>query len=148
MATLQLTTPAAHGWERPARIAVGLIWLAGGVFNLAVTARMSEPYAWLEETPVAPYRWFFREVVGAHPVAWTVALAAGEIALGLLTLSRGRRARLGLLGGSLFSAFLVSLATPYTLVMAPYALLLVWLSRFDYQTSPLDKLVALARGRR
>jgi hypothetical protein len=148
MLTIQMSTPVAHGWERTAPTVVGLIWLGGAVWNLAVTTRMSEPYAWLEETPVAPYRWFFREVVSANPVAWTIALAAAEIALGLLTLSRGRLARLGLAGGAMFSAFLVSLATPYTLMMAPYALLLAWLSRFDYQTSLLGKLVAFGRDRR
>jgi hypothetical protein len=142
MANRRGSRPQAGRLTDAVRLVVGLIWLAGAVFNLVVTTRMSEPYAWLEETPVAPYRWFFDEVVGKRPVAWTVALATGEIVLGSLTLSRRGRARIGLLAGSAFSAFLVSLATPYTLVMAPYAALLMWLSRFDFEESLPGKLAA------
>jgi hypothetical protein len=123
-----------------ARIAVGGIWLAGAAFNAFVTRRMEDPYGWLADgSPVPIYRWFFGDVVGAHPTAWTVALAAGEATIGALTLCRGRWAQLGLAGGALFSALLFSLATPYTLVMGPYALFLAWLARQEHRWSQVAR---------
>jgi hypothetical protein len=111
-----------------ARIAAGCVWLGGAVFNASWTIRQSAPYEWLEEGTLPPYRWFFSDVVGVHPVPWTALVIAGEFALGLLTLTQGRRARLGLAGGALFSALLFASASPYTLMMGPYALLLAWLA--------------------
>jgi hypothetical protein len=110
------------------RRVVGGIWLAGATFNVGWTLRQEEPWSWLEESRLPTYRWFFGEVAGANPALWTVALIAGEVALGLLTLSQ-RWSRLGLISGALFSAFLFTLGTPYTLMMDGYALLLAWLAR-------------------
>ena len=111
-----------------ARRVVGGVWLAGAAFNAGWTLRQDAPWTWLEESRVPVYRWFFGEVAGAHPAPWTVALIAGEVALGLLTLSQRWR-RVGLIGGAVFSAFLFTLGTPYTLMMGGYALLLAWLAR-------------------
>jgi hypothetical protein len=119
--------------EHLARVAVGLVWIAGAVFNAAVTTRMANPFGWLTESPVPLWRWFFDDVVTARPVPWTLLLATFELAIGLLTLG-GSRARTGLIGGAAFSAFLFSLATPYTLVMGPYTALLVWLARKEYRS--------------
>jgi predicted phage tail protein len=66
-------------------------------------------------------------VAGANPAPWTVALIAGEVALGVLTLSN-RWGRRGLIAGATFSAFLFTLGTPYTLMMGGYAVLLAWLA--------------------
>lgn len=123
-----------HSLDLPAmlRIAVGLIWLAGAAWNLLVTWQMDDPYGWLADgARVAPWRWFFAEVVEAHPLPWTALLIMGEIVLGVLTLGRRSWARLGLAGGALFSAALFSFGTPYTLMMGPWALLLAWLARHD-----------------
>jgi hypothetical protein len=114
--------------QKLACFAVGGIWIAGAAFNALVTARMDDPYAWIvDESRIGAYRWFFGEVAGAHPVAWTLALVAGEAVLGVLTLAGGRKARLGLFGGVIFSLFLFFMVTPYTVVMGPYALVLVGL---------------------
>jgi hypothetical protein len=91
---------------------------------------MDDPYGWIvNESRVGAYRWFFGEIVNRQPVAWTFALVTGEAALGVLTLTRGRRAVLGLVGGAIVSLLLFSLVTPYTVVMGPYALVLWWLAR-------------------
>lgn len=124
------------------RIAVGLVWIGGAIFNLLVTTRMDAPFAWLEESPLRPWRWFFAEVVAPHALLWTLLLVAWELAIGVLTLARGSRARTGLAGGVLFSLFLVTLQPAYTWMMAPYALLLGWLARHDHPAS----LVELVRG--
>lgn len=147
MITARNTTAPATGAANIARVVVGLIWLAGAAFNALVTLRMSDAFAWLEESPVPVYRWFFGDVVGAHPAVWTVLLAFGELVLGVLTLARGGWARFGLAGGALFSALLFSLGTVYTLVMGPYALLLARLARWDYPRSLFDRLRDTKRGR-
>ena len=123
--------PRLHSFDRD-RIAqeiVGGIWLAGAAFNAGWTLRQPDPYTWLEESLVRPYRWFFGEVAAQNPSFWTLALITGETALGLLTIAGGKWTRLGLLGGTLFSLFLFSLATPYTMMMGGYAALLAWLAR-------------------
>jgi hypothetical protein len=123
------------------RIAVGGIWLAGATWNAFVTWNMTDPYGWLaDDARVAPWRWFFSEVVQSQPEFWTALLVAGEIALGLLTLGRGHWAKAGLIGGALFSIMLVSFGTPYTLMMAPYVVLLIWLYRHEARYSVLDLL--------
>jgi hypothetical protein len=114
--------------DRIAPLVVGGIWLAGAAFNAISTLRQPDPYTWLEESKVQPYRWFFGEVAGRNPSFWTLALIAGEIALGLLTIAGGKWTRLGLLGGTVFSLLLFSLATPYTMMMGGYAALLAWLA--------------------
>ena len=105
-----------------------------------MTLRMSNPFEWLEESRVRVYRWFFGDVVSAHPAFWIVLLVAGELALGLLTLAGGGWARPGLAGGALFSALLFSVGSVYTLIMGPYALLLAFLARREYTGSPFDRL--------
>lgn len=126
--------------ENVTRIAAGLIWIAGAGFNAVVTARMAEPFTWLESSPIAPIAWFFRDVVSPRPVLWTTLLVAGEGAMGILTLARGRWARAGLATGALFSAFLFTTASPYTVVMGAWAAVLSSLSRKCYPTSAVEAL--------
>lgn len=127
-----------------ARIVVGLIWIGGAVWNLVFTTRMDRPYGWLaDDAGTSLYRWFFGEVVEAHPVFWTVLLAIGELTVGGLTLMRGGWAKLGLLGGALFSAFLFLTMTPYTLIMGPYAVFLGWLAAKEYPRNAWEIVRAL-----
>ena len=128
--------------DRIAHGIVGGIWLAGAAFNAGWTTRQAAPFEWLEESLFPPYRWFFGEVAAQSPVFWTVALVAGETALGILTIAGGKWTRLGLLGGVLFSLFLFSLATPYTTMMGGYALLLAWLLRRVTRSDQVKGLVA------
>jgi hypothetical protein len=126
------------------RVTVGLVWLAGAAWNLLVTTRMEDPYGWLADgSRIAPWRWFFSEVVETNPLVWTVLLVAGEAGLGFLTLGPRQWARIGLAGGALFSAILFSFGTLYTLMMGPYAVLLAWLVRDDANRS----LIELRHGR-
>lgn len=130
-----------------ARIATGCIWLAGAATNASVTLRMADPYGWLAEgSRIGVYRWFFRNIVGAHPMEWTLALIVGELTLGVLTLGRDRWAKRGLAGGAAFSAVLFSFATRYTLMMGPYALFLAWLARRGYPQSLPDLLASAVSG--
>lgn len=138
---LRGTAPLPSRPAEIARIVVGLIWLAGAVWNLTVTLRMADPFGWLAEGSwFAPWRWFFGDIVQSRPAFWTVLLISGEAALGALTLARHGWARLGLAGGALFSIALFSFGTSYTLMMGPYALLLAWLARHQYHRSAIDHL--------
>jgi hypothetical protein len=119
---------------------VGLIWIAGAVYN-AVWTMPNARDAWHglgEDATFGIYRWFFSDVVGAAPVAWTAALVAGEILLGVMLLGKERWARRGLLGSTIWSLFLSFLIWPYTLMMFPFALLTVWLLRWEHRTGILD----------
>jgi hypothetical protein len=115
--------------ELAARLVIGLVWIAGAIFNLFVTMRMDSPFGWLEDSAIRPWSWFFGRVVSPHSQVWTALLVMWELAIGVMALARGRVARLGLAGGALFSASLFSLWTPYTMGMGVYALLLGWLAR-------------------
>ena len=137
MTVKRVHSPMASTTVEVIRLVVGLIWLAGATINTLVTLRMAEPFTWLEESPVRSYRWFFSEVVGTYPTVWTILLIVGELSLAILTLSRRGWARIGLVGGAVFSLFLFVSALSYTLMMAPFALLLTWLARHDYPESSL-----------
>ena len=121
-----------------ARAIIGFIWIAGALFNLVVTMRLDAPFGWLEDSAIRPWSWFFGRVVGPHSQFWVGLLVAWELAIGVMTLMRGRVATLGLAGGALFSAFLFSLLTPYTMAMGAYALLLGWLARRRHDTSVIE----------
>lgn len=121
------------------RSVIGLVWIAGAVFNALWTPRYSEVFQSLAaEASIPVYRWLFGEVVGAHPVFWAVLLVIGEFLLGVLTLGKGRWGRLGLALGALWSLLLFPLVWPYTLIMGPYAVLLAWLASRDHDESLLD----------
>jgi hypothetical protein len=116
------------------RLGVGMIWIAGAVYNAVWTLRHTaflgvEGIARDASLPI--YRWFFGDVVSAAPEMWTLLLIAGELALGALTLASGRWARLGMWGGALWSLWLFPMLWPYTIMMGPYAMFLMWLARGD-----------------
>jgi hypothetical protein len=120
------------------RVSVGLIWIAGAAFNAVWTLRHTDLYqGFVDDAPLPAVRWFFGEVVMAHPAIWTVLLIIGELALGILTLGKGAWARLGIAGGAAWSAVLFILLPPYTLMMGPFALAIAWLLRWDYPHSAL-----------
>jgi hypothetical protein len=121
------------------RSVIGLVWIAGALFNALWTPRYSEVFQSLAaEASLPVYRWLFGEVVGAHPVVWAVLLVIGEFLLGVITLGKGRWGQLGLALGALWSILLFPLVWPYTLMMGPYAVLLAWLASRNHATSLLD----------
>ena len=138
------------------RFGVGLIWIAGAVFNAVWTLGNT---SFLGDEGIARdaglpiYRWFFGDVVSAAPVMWTLLLIAGELVLGALTLASGRSARLALWGGALWSLWLFPMLWPYTIMMGPYAAFLLWLARGDLRWSvrggvdDLRRALRLPRGR-
>jgi len=122
------------------RMVIGLTWLGGALFNLTQTLRhpsvITDGLA--TDATFAVFRWFFGDVVGRAPAFWIALLVIVELALGLLTLGRGPWARIGLIGSAAFSAFLFLVIWPYTLMMGAWAILALWLLRYDHRSSILD----------
>ena len=130
-----------------ARMALGLTWIAGAIYNLVWTLWHpellgDEGFGANASLPV--YRWFFGDVVGGAPAFWTVLLILGELGLGALTLARGVWAKAGLWGSVAWSLWLFPLMWPYTQMMGPFALLPAWLLRDEPRWSVLDVIGHLA----
>lgn len=126
-------------WPNAARIFVGSFFIVMAVaVNIVVTAVAPERFVKLgTDAPLLPpYDWFFRTVVAAAPQAMGIATAAGEIAVGLLVLGRGRRVRLGLVCAVVFLLAITPLGIwtlPNPVLAAGLALLL----RRDFPSSVL-----------
>ena len=74
----------------------------------------------------------WREVVMAHPAPWILALAAGEVVLGLLLLHGGAAARVGWVGVIGFHVLLMSFGFGVWLWSIPVLLVLVPTARADW----------------
>ena len=101
------------GYFKPqaARIVLGIFFL---IMALAVNVPMAltQPHMFAEagRSAYLPiYRWFFTVVIAWNPLLFVIPLILFEISTGLLILSQGRWAKLGLLFGSLFCLFLAPL---------------------------------------
>lgn len=96
------------------------------------------------DAPFIPfYAWFFEHVVAPAPQIVGVLAAAGEIVVGLLILSSGRRVKLGLTGAIVFLIIITPLGI-WTLPNPVLAAGLAWLLTKDHSRS----LVQLIRSRR
>ncbi|WP_455834314.1 hypothetical protein [Pseudarthrobacter siccitolerans] len=88
-----------------ARIFIGIFFI---VMALGVNALLSilAPEVFISlgtGEPLIPlYVWLFENVVAVAPAVFGIVAAAGEITVGLLILSRGRRVKLGLMGAIAF----------------------------------------------
>lgn len=88
-----------------ARIFIGVFFI---VMAVAVNALLSTiaPDQFVRlgaDAPLLPfYTWFFEHVVALAPQVVGILAATGEIAVGLLILSSGRRVKLGLAGAIVF----------------------------------------------
>ena len=114
---------------KAARIFVGVFFIIMAVgVNAALSIAAPEQFVKLgTDSPLTPlYRWFFENVVAPTPQLIGILAAAGESALGLLILSGGRRARLGLLGAIIFLIFITPLGI-WTLPNPVLASGLAWL---------------------
>lgn len=88
-----------------ARIFIGIFFM---VMALGVNALLSvlAPDVFISlgtGEPLIPfYAWLFENVVALAPAVVGIVAAAGEVTVGLLILSRGRRVKLGLIGAIVF----------------------------------------------
>jgi hypothetical protein len=118
-------------WLKPnaARIFLGFFFIAMGIgFHLILIIRDSHGYDGFGTTALLPlYRWAFRAFVMPYPLVFALVAAAFEIMVGLLILSKGRYAKMGLIVGSLFLLAITPLGVE-TLPNALLALGLVYLA--------------------
>lgn len=90
------------------------------------------------DAPLIPlYGWFFQNVVAPAPQIIGVLAAAGEIAVGLLILSGGRRAKLGLAGAIVFLIVITPLGI-WTLPNPVLAAGLAWLLTREHPRNMLQ----------
>lgn len=126
----------AFGWFRPngARIFLGGFFIVMGIgFHLVLILNDPHGYDGFSASALLPpYRWAFRELVMPHPLAFAVAAAAFEIAVGLLMWGKRRRATAGLL---LATVFLLGI-TPLGRETLPNALLALGTAHLATKTFP------------
>jgi hypothetical protein len=116
-----------------ARHLVGGFYLVMGGINAGIVA--ADPQAY--ETFANGSFWSFvtrtwHDVVMAHPSFWLLALAIGEITVGLLLLLGGRAARVGWIGVVTFHVLLMSFGFGFWLWCLPALAFLVPAARADW----------------
>lgn len=112
---------------------VGGFYLVMGGINAGIVAADPETYRTFADGSFWPFvadAW--RSVVMAHPVAWILALAAGEVALGVLLLRGGSAAKVGWVGVIAFHVLLMAFGFGFWLWSVPALLLLVPVARADW----------------
>ncbi len=65
----------------------------------------------------------------AHPAGWGLVVAAGELAIGVLTLAGGRWTRIGLIGAIVFHVALMMFGWGYWIWSVPMLVVLGYLLR-------------------
>lgn len=91
-----------------ARIVVGIFFLIMA-FGVNLTVLLTDPSliaATGAKALLPVYRWFFTEIIAAHPDLWMIPLILFESTVGCLILSKGKWTRLGLLAGTLWCLWL------------------------------------------
>ena len=112
---------------------VGGFYLVMGGINAGIVAADPDTYRTFADGAY----WSFvtdtwRDVVMAHPVPWILALAVGEVVLGLLLLRGGAAARAGWIGVIAFHVLLMSFGFGFWLWSVPALLVLVPAARSDW----------------
>jgi hypothetical protein len=116
-----------------ARRLVGGFYLVMGGLNAGIVAADPQTYGSFADGSFwsfVPRAW--HDVVMAHPSFWFLALAAGEIVLGLLLLRGGGAARAGWIGVITFHVLLMSFGFGFWLWCLPALAFLVTAARADW----------------
>lgn len=124
---------------RAARVFVGIFFIIMAIgVNVVLSIAAPDQFVKLgTDTALIPfYAWVFQTFVAPAPQAAGILAATGETAVGLLILSGGRRARLGLLGAIIFLIIITPLGI-WTLPNPIFAAGLVLLLRQDYPRNRL-----------
>ena len=130
-------SPRRYGEARrlpPGRtVAAGAFYVCMGGIHIGIAAADPSTYdPFADASPWAFVRDGWTDVFMAHPMAWALLLAAGEIALGVLLLVGGLAARLGWVGVIVFQALLVLFGWGFLVWSVPAAALLLLGARHDW----------------
>jgi hypothetical protein len=124
------------------RIFVGIFFLimAVGVNVVLVLVAPDQFVALGTEDALIPlYRWFFENVVALAPPLFGLLVAAYEITIALMMLSKGQGVKWGLIGGIIFLIAITPLGI-WTLGNPIMALALAYLLTKEYDRSFLEML--------
>lgn len=121
----------AWRWPRTGRIPYAVLFLSAAAFNAFTAVRTPDVYVQgFGPRAFPPMREFIERVVALAPDAFVLAIAAGQLLVGIaLALGRGLPFRLGVAGAACFLVGLswlgVGAAFPVNLVLAAGVLLLL-----------------------
>ena len=130
------------------RIFVGIFFLVMAIgVNVVMVFVDPNSYIGLGADSFIPlYRWVFIDLVALAPTLFVLPVAAFEIAVGLLMLSRGRYVKWGLIGGIVFLIGITPLGI-WTLANPILAVAMALLLRKEYHRSFMEMLHLTARQR-
>lgn len=130
-----------------ARIFAGVFFIIMAVgVNIVLTIAAPDQFMRLADAPVVPfYAWFFENLVAPAPQVLGILAAAGEIAIGLLILSGGKRSKIGLVGAVIFLLVVTPLGI-WTLPNPVFAAGLAWLLKKEYPRSMAHLLRSAWQG--
>lgn len=101
---------AAGAWSNAARLFFALWYLLGSLLHIAYGLTNNHIYAVFGRTSIFPmFREMWSAMVMPHITFFALLLAAFEMATGILMLSKGRYAVIGITASVLFNLFLVQL---------------------------------------
>ena len=133
--TLDRPTPLADSIGVPShhvplvRRLVGELFLLTAGVHVGIVMADPQNYRDFADGALPGVRTAWSDVYMAHPAAWGLAVAAGELAIAVLILVGGRWARYGLLGAICFHVALLLFGWGFLLWSIPLLLLLVPLYR-------------------
>lgn len=114
-------------------ISAGAFYLCMAGIHVGIVAADAQQYAgFADGSPWAFVRNGWSDVFMADPVFWGLAVAAGELTLGVLLLLGGRTARAGWVGVIVFQGLLVLFGWGFLLWSLPAALVLALGARHDW----------------
>ncbi|MFC9518446.1 hypothetical protein ACFTSD_22165 [Nocardiaceae bacterium NPDC056970] len=118
------------------RLVGGLFVFTAGIHVgiVAADAELYRPFADQSYLPLVRTAW--RDVFMAHPSAWGLVVAAGELTIGVLILAGGRWTRVGLIGAIAFHVALMLFGWGYWIWSVPMLVLLGYLVRQTLQANP------------
>lgn len=131
-----------------ARIFTGVFFIIMAIaVNVVLSFAAPDQFVKLgTDSPLIPlYNWFFQMVVAPAPQVVGIVAAAGETVIGLLILSGGRRAKVGLIAAIVFLVAITPLGI-WTLPNLVFAAGLILLLRKDHPRNVLHALRP-SRGR-
>ena len=131
------------------RIFVGIFFLIMAI-GVNVVMVFFDPNSYIglgAESFISLYRWVFTNLVALAPPLFVLPIAAFEIAIGLLMLSRGRYVKWGLMGGIVFLIAITPLGV-WTLANLILAVAMTYLLTKEYERSLSETLRLTARPRR
>jgi hypothetical protein len=99
------------------------LWTSG--IHVGLVAADAEFYRDFATAAVPFVREAWADVFMAHPVVWGLAVALGELVIGILTLRGGRATVVGLAGAVVFHLCLLLFGVGYAFWVVPALLLLV-----------------------